>query len=120
MTRRLPGWRWLQPFDRLRARTKAAPRPRWTPRPEAIMLLPLAARLEPPPFTDRLRPEAACCWRVTLRTLLRKLLAWPAFGVSERTRPGFGRKRLSSLLMAADPPETAALGAECRENRGKC
>jgi hypothetical protein len=44
--------------------------------------LTFADRPGSPPLADRLRPEAACCWRAILRTLLRKLLAWPAFGAS--------------------------------------
>ncbi|MCM0752378.1 hypothetical protein DEA98_17435 [Brucella pseudogrignonensis] len=43
-----------------------------------------------------------------LLDLREKLLVLPAFGVSDRMRPGFGRKRFSSsALMGATPAKTA-------------
>ncbi|MEN5083089.1 hypothetical protein ABE438_11440 [Bosea sp. TWI1241] len=110
MTRRLPGWRWLQPFDKLRERTKAAPRPRLTPRPDATA--PLRPGLPEAPVLPRAtRPEAAPCWWAIFRTFVRKLLVWPAFAASERMRPGFGRKRLSSsALIDGNPPKTVGFG----------
>lgn len=60
------------------------------------------------------------CWRAIFLTCRKKLLECPDFCASERTRPGFGRKRFSSSPLMAKPPETASLGEECREEHGKC
>jgi hypothetical protein len=44
-------------------------------------------------------PGGSACWWAIFLTLVRKLLAWPAFDASERMRPGLGRKRLSSSAL---------------------
>src|SRR5690606_18253847 len=44
------------------------------------------------------------CWRASFFAWVRKLLALPAFGVSTRMRPGFGRKRNSSSTLKSAPP----------------
>ncbi|WP_241490715.1 hypothetical protein [Sphingomonas sanguinis] len=42
------------------------------------------------------------CCRAIFFAWVKKLLALPSFGASDRTRPGFGRKRISSsALMGA-------------------
>src|SRR5690606_31339798 len=93
----------------LRARTKLAPRPRFTP-------LPLATTARDRPGDDGRaddgiegsREAAACCCRVIFLTCVKKLLGLPALGASDRMRPGFGRKRFSSsALKGATPAKTA-------------
>ncbi|MDK8872016.1 hypothetical protein QPR87_05240 [Paracoccus sp. SSJ] len=47
-------------------------------------------------------------------TCVKKLLVLPAFGVSDRMRPGFGRKRFSSsALKGATPAQTAGKPPIC-------
>src|SRR5690606_33118353 len=94
-----------QPPDRLRARTKAAPRPRLTPGPlparGAFPLLPAEPDAKRDADDDD-RPGLLLCWRAAFLACVRKLFALPAFGTSDLMRPGFGRKRFSSSpLMSA-------------------
>src|SRR5713226_984926 len=104
MTRRAPGCRWLHPRPpKVRPRTKAAPRPRRTPR-----LAPALARARPPDpplFLDADAPGGpAPCWRAILRTLVKKLLVAAPPRASERMRPGRGRKRSSSSRLIGAAP----------------
>ena len=57
------------------------------------------------------REAAACCCRVIFLTCVKKLLVLPAFGVSDRMRPGLGRKRFSSSALMGDLK--ALLGPAC-------
>src|SRR5713226_9399674 len=104
MTRRAPGCRWLHPRPpKVRPRTKAAPRPRRTPR-----LAPALARGRPPdpplfPYADASGGPAPC-WRAILRTLVKKLLVAAPPRASERMRPGRGRKRSSSSRLTGAAP----------------
>src|SRR5690606_4180734 len=105
MTRRMPGALCRQPPESVRARTKATPRPRLTPGPplarDALPLFPAA------PDTERINDRVAdldgpfLCCRASFFAWVRKLFALPARGVSERMRPGFGRKRISSSALIA-------------------
>ena len=55
--------------------------------------------------------ERLFCWRASFFALVRKLFALPAFGVSDRMRPGRGSNRLSSSwLMGRPRPGCAGQG----------
>ncbi len=109
-TRRMPGALCRQPPERPRARTKAAPRPRRTQAPSArrpAAFAPFPAELEAEREAlkgARAAPRASrlLCWRASFFAWVRKLLALPAFGVSDRMRPGFTRKRFSSSALTMD------------------